>query len=131
MRKRSRKVQGFSKLRGEFPGEDLERSLVAVQTGTFSDGGRIKDEHYIVRTFSLDGQYRVSVQHVERGAEITMPHAVVMQITRHMASIQKAQRYDKALDVHQRLKAEGEATARDANAELAAGRNRDIGESRW
>ena len=119
MSKRSSRTKGFSKLRGELPGEYLKRSLVPVQTGKLSDGGRIKDEHYIVRTFRLDGQYRISVQHVEGGAEITMPHAVVMQITRHMASIQKAQRHDKALEAHQRLKAEGEATARDANAELA------------
>ena len=62
-----------------------------------------------------DGQYRVSVQHVESGPELTMPHKVVMQITRHMASIQKAQRHDKALETHQRIKGEAEETARDVD----------------
>lgn len=90
-----RKSKGLTKTGGELPGEYLRRSLVAVSTGVLSDGGRIKDDHYIVKTTRLDGAWRIWVEH---GAEsVELPHKVAEQIARHRESILKAQRHDHAV----------------------------------
>ena len=89
------KTKGLTKTGGELPGEYLRRSLVAVSTGVLGQGGRIKDDHYIVKTTRLDGAWRIVVEH---GAEsIESPNKVAEQIARHRDSILKAQRHDQAV----------------------------------
>src|SRR3989304_3196390 len=96
-----RKVRGLTKGGGELPGEYLRRSLVAVSTGLLSDGGRIKEDHYIVKTTRLDGIWRIVVEHGAEGIEL--PHKVAEQIARHRESISKAQRHDKAVQRDQQM----------------------------
>ena len=96
-----RKTKGMSRNKGELPGEYLRRSLVAVSTGTLSEAGRIKDDHYIVKTTRLDGAWRIEIEH---GAEsMRLPHKVVEQIARHRESIMRAQRHDKAIERAQQV----------------------------
>src|SRR3990167_3657113 len=96
-----RRIKGHSRMQGELPGEYLRRSLVAVSTGVLSERGRIKDDHYIIKTTRLDGTWRVEVEH---GIEaMVLPHKVVEQIIRHRDSIIKAQRHDKAVERAQQI----------------------------
>jgi len=53
----------------------------------------------------LDGQFTVEVE--IRGVVTTMPHKVVAQVERHLASIRKAQRSDAAKERAQALKEVG------------------------
>jgi len=94
--------------RGELPGEYLKRSLVAVSTGALTEGGRIKEAHYVVKTTRLDNQFRVEVEH--EGLVTVLPHKVVEQIVRHMEAIKKQQRRDRAVDQAQRLTQRKEAS---------------------
>ena len=59
------------------------------------------DNHYIVKTTRLDGQWRVEVEHGVEG--MVLPHKVVEQIVRHRESIIKAQRHDKAVERAQQI----------------------------
>ena len=90
-----------ARMNGELPGEYLKRSLVAVSTHALTEGGRIKDEHYIVKTTRLDGQWRVEVEH--NGQATVLPHKVVEQIIRHRMAIQTQQRRDSARETAQLL----------------------------
>tara|TARA_Y100000310_G_scaffold326184_1_gene390747 strand:+ start:1463 stop:1795 length:333 start_codon:yes stop_codon:yes gene_type:complete len=101
MAKAKRRKVKRSAHRGELPGEYLKRSLVTVPSGFLSEGGRIKDMHYVVKTTRLDGDWAVTVEH--RGEEYRLPHKVVLQVQRHMASIVKAGRQDRAVERAQRI----------------------------
>ena len=87
--------------RGELPGEYLRSSLVSVCSGVLSEGGRIKEYHYIVKTTRLDNQFRVEVEH--QGVLTVLPGRVIDQILRHRESIIKAQRRDRAVERAQAL----------------------------
>jgi len=99
---------------GELPGEYLKRSLVPVpirnplaqgEGQKDAQGWRYPEEHWIVKTRRLDGQFTVEVE--IRGVVTTMPHKVVAQVERHLASIRKAQRSDAAKERAQALKEVG------------------------
>lgn len=100
MKKNRKRSKRPSAKRGELPGEYMRKSLVTVPSGILSDGGRIKDQHYVVVTSRLDLEFRVRVEH--GGEEYTLPHKVVMQIQRHAASIIKQQRRDRAVEQAER-----------------------------
>ena len=83
-------------LTGELPGEYMKRALVSIPLGFFADEGRIPEDHYIVRTMRRDNEWRVTVEY--KGNVWEIPHKVVMQISRHMDSIVKAQRHDRGVE---------------------------------
>tara|TARA_Y100000310_G_scaffold304409_1_gene343535 strand:- start:565 stop:912 length:348 start_codon:yes stop_codon:yes gene_type:complete len=91
-----RKGKSRAATHGELPGEYLKRSLVSVPTGMLAEGGRIPEDHWIVKTRRLDGRFTVEVEH--KGETMSLPHKVVMQVERHLTSIRKAQRSDASRD---------------------------------
>ena len=101
---------------GELPGEYLKQSLVTVSTGLLTEGGRIKDAHYIVKTTRLDRLWRVEVEH--NGQQTVLPHKVVEQIIRHRDSIMAQQRRDNA---HNRVLAEANKVAEKGLAASGGG----------
>ena len=98
-RKRQRRTRRAN--RGELPGEDRKRSVGSGRTGSISEGGRGKEEHYIVKTARLDKEWRVEVEH---GSEsYALPSRVILQIKRHMESIITQERRDRAIERAQQL----------------------------
>ena len=91
---KTRKTRGKTNPGGELPGEYMRKTLVTVPLPMLAeDHLSSKATHYIVVTSRLDWLWGVKVEH--EGEQYELPHRVVLQIQRHIASIVKAQRIDR------------------------------------
>jgi hypothetical protein len=115
-RKRRQDRRSASSRAGELPGEYTKRSTISLRPSNWVaegvielDGVRVAENHYIVTTSRLDGEWKVEVatQLSSGDAQRTvLPGAVVERIQSHMRGIITDQRADRSRDIANRRIAE-------------------------
>ena len=114
----AKRRRGNRRPAGEFPGEYLRRSLVAVERlAKPGDPGMTTFDHYIVQTQRRDGEWRATVEF--KGETYVLPGKVLLQLQRHQDSIGKAARHDKAVETAETLTRQ--ARAREVQHEPHSG----------